>query len=192
MNNEVFRFFLYGDVIGARRTSLPRTLHIPIVKSRTAFIVVVAIVTGTVVGFIALRTAGQDLPAHALRPNDVKVLAAGERVYAQRCASCHGAQLEGQPEWRSRGADGLLPAPPHDASGHTWHHPDELLFRITKFGVAKAANLSDYKSAMPAYEGVLSDEEIVAVLSWIKSRWPMSVREQHNQLNAQSLKEPKQ
>jgi hypothetical protein len=91
--------------------------------------------------------------------------------------------LEGQPNWRERGPDGRLPAPPHDASGHTWHHPDELLFRITKHGVAKAANLKDYVSAMPAYDGVLSDAEIVAALSWIKAQWPAYIRVRHDELN---------
>lgn len=117
---------------------------------------------------------------YALRPGDQAVLAVGQRVYQQHCASCHGARLQGQPNWRERDAAGRLPAPPHDPSGHTWHHPDEVLFRITKFGVAKAANLKDYDSAMPAYEGVLSDQEIVAVLSWIKAQWPADIRRQHD------------
>lgn len=107
--------------------------------------------------FAAIGPRADKAPAHALRPDDARLLALGERVYAQHCASCHGARLEGQANWRSPGPGGLLPAPPHDASGHTWHHGDELLFRITKFGVAKAANLSEHKSAMPAYEGVLND-----------------------------------
>ena len=83
------------------------------------------------------------------------------------------------------GPDGRLPAPPHDASGHTWHHTDDLLFRITKFGVVKAANLKDHVSAMPAFEGQLSDQEIVAVLSWIKSQWSPEVREKHDRMNEQ-------
>ena len=113
---------------------------------------------------------------HALKPDDAAVVALGRQVYQAHCAACHGARLEGQANWRELGGDGRLPAPPHDASGHTWHHPDELLFRITKHGVAKAANLKDHVSAMPAYEGVLSDAEIVATLSWIKSRWPAEIR----------------
>ncbi len=124
---------------------------------------------------------------HALKPDDGAVRIAGEAIYKTHCAACHGAALQGQPEWRTRGADGRLPAPPHDASGHTWHHPDEMLFRITKYGVAKVAGLKDYASSMPAYEGVLSNDEIVAVLSWIKSRWPRSVRDKHDQINAQQL-----
>ena len=121
-----------------------------------------------------------------LRPADPQVLSLGETVYAAHCAACHGARLEGQPNWRERQADGRLPAPPHDASGHTWHHADELLVRVTKLGVARAAGLKDYDSAMPAYEGVLSDEEIVAVLSWIKSQWPLEVQAKHDQVNAQA------
>lgn len=118
-----------------------------------------------------------------LRPEDADVLALGKRVYEARCAACHGARLEGQPRWRERDSLGRLPAPPHDASGHTWHHPEEVLFNITKYGVAKAANLKDYDSAMPAFEGVLTDAEIVAVLSWIKSQWPPAIRAQNDEVD---------
>lgn len=34
---------------------------------------------------------------------------------------------------------------------------DDVLFRITKYGVATAANIPDYRSTMPAFEGVLTD-----------------------------------
>ena len=123
-------------------------------------------------------------PDGLLRADDPQVLAVGKAVYQARCAACHGARLEGQPNWRERNAAGRLPAPPHDASGHTWHHPDQVLFNVTKYGVAKGANLKDYDSAMPAFEGVLSDAEIVAVLSWIKSRWPPEIRKQQEEVNA--------
>lgn len=127
-------------------------------------------------------------PATGIRLDtaDAAVLSRGEALYRQHCASCHGARLEGQPNWRERDAAGRLPAPPHDATGHTWHHPDEVLFRITKHGVAKAANLQDYDSAMPAYEGVLADADIVAVLSWIKSQWPAPIRRQQEEVDAQA------
>lgn len=120
-----------------------------------------------------------------LLPNDRQVVALGAEIYADNCASCHGADLKGQPNWQDPGADGLMPAPPHDESGHTWHHPDEILFAITKHGVARAANLKDYTSAMPVYAGVLTDEEIVAALSWIKAQWPAEIRERHDAMNAQ-------
>jgi mono/diheme cytochrome c family protein len=123
-------------------------------------------------------------PVYQLRPDDVGVTTVGQKVYATHCAACHGARLEGQPNWRLRDAGGRLPAPPHDATGHTWHHPDAVLFNITKYGVARAANLKDYDSAMPAYEGVLTDAEITAVLSWIKSQWPRETRKLHDEVNA--------
>lgn len=119
-----------------------------------------------------------------LQPGDTAVVALGKKVYDAQCAACHGAQLQGQPNWRERDAAGRLPAPPHDATGHTWHHPDEVLFRITKLGVAQAANLKDYVSTMPAYEGVLTDAEIIAVLSYIKATWPAAIRRKHDELNA--------
>lgn len=107
----------------------------------------------------------------------------GQQVYQTSCAACHGANLEGQPNWQSPGLDGLMPAPPHDETGHTWHHPDALLLDIVKYGVAAASNLENYQSAMPAYEGVLSDEEIIAVLAFIKSQWPDELQDSHDQLN---------
>lgn len=118
-----------------------------------------------------------------LRPDDAQVVALGGTIYQRHCAACHGARLEGQPRWRERDAAGRFPAPPHDASGHTWHHPDDLLFRLTKYGVAKASNLKDYDSAMPAFEGVLTDAEVIAVLSWIKSQWPAEIRRHQEEVN---------
>lgn len=120
-----------------------------------------------------------------LRPDDAELVALGERVYAEACASCHGAALEGQANWRERGADGRLPAPPHDPSGHTWHHPDQQLFALTKVGPAALAG-DGYESDMPGFEGTLSDEEIVAALSYIKSRWPPEIRARHDQINARA------
>jgi mono/diheme cytochrome c family protein len=116
-----------------------------------------------------------------------EILAIGERVYRENCATCHGASLEGQPDWRSRNAAGRLPAPPHDASGHTWHHPMQVLFDITKFGVARFAG-PGYVSDMPVYEGRLTDEEIWAVLTYIREQWPPDIRKRHSEMEAQIRK----
>ncbi len=90
--------------------------------------------------------------------------------------------LEGQPDWRSPGENGRLPAAPHDASGHTWHHDGDTLFRLTKFGTGALIGDSDYESNMPIYDEVLSDEEIIAVFSYIKSTWPDEIRERHDEM----------
>ena len=152
-------------------------------KFRTVALVVGAAVAAALAAYAVWSASRPAEPVYRLRPDDPALKATGQRIYAAQCAVCHGASLEGQPNWRERGPDGRLPAPPHDASGHTWHHPDEVLFRITKHGVAKVANLKDYVSAMPLYDGVLGDEEIVAVLSWIKAQWPADIRARHDDLN---------
>lgn len=140
---------------------------------------------------VALAGCDRTPPSpYRLQPDDDAVVAQGRKVYEQHCAACHGARLEGQPNWRVRDAGGRLPAPPHDASGHTWHHPDEVLFRVTKYGVAKGAGMPDVQSNMPAYEGVLSDAEIVAVLSWIKAQWPRETRKLHDEVNAAATRHP--
>ncbi len=149
-----------------------------LVAGVAALIVVTALVT-----WYTAPTGARPPAVELLRPDDPQVLALGQQVYGAHCAACHGARLEGQPDWQTRGADGLLPAPPHDASGHTWHHDDALLFAITKHGVAKAAGLPDYRSAMPVYAGLLSDAEIVAALSWIKAQWPAEIRAKHDEFN---------
>jgi mono/diheme cytochrome c family protein len=98
-------------------------------------------------------------------------LALGEKLYAQHCAACHGAKLEGQPNWRQRMPNGRMPAPPHDESGHTWHHPDSVLFGITKHGLVPRYAPPRYESDMPAFAGKLSDDEIWAVLAYIRNHW---------------------
>ena len=103
--------------------------------------------------------------------SSAEVIEQGRQIYADQCASCHGAQLEGQPDWKTPLPSGRLPAPPHDAGGHTWHHPDDILFRIVKEGTAAIVG-GGYESDMPGFADVLSDAEIRAVLVYIKSTWP--------------------
>ncbi len=116
---------------------------------------------------------------------DKDLVALGQTVYAGNCASCHGVRLEGQPDWRTRNADGTLKAPPHDETGHTWHHPDDDMFRYTKLG-GQALAPKGFKSAMPEYGTTLSDREIWAVLSYIHTFWPPEIVERQRRLNARS------
>ena len=102
----------------------------------------------------------------------------GRQVYADQCASCHGADLEGQPDWQIPGADGTLPAPPHDDSGHTWHHDDAMLADYIRRGGQSV--LDDMgvpmTSGMPAFGEILTEDDIAAILSFIKSNWPEDIR----------------
>lgn len=149
--------------------------------SRRLTIILVLFLAGGL-ALAAWMLAGEPIggaTAVGMDADDSDKVALGAEIYAEHCAACHGADLEGQQDWRRRSADGRLPAPPHDASGHTWHHPPDQLFALTKYGPAALIG-GDYKSDMPAYEGVLGDREIWAVLSYIKSRWPAEIRTRYD------------
>jgi len=116
--------------------------------------------------------------------DDAARIAAGRAAYDRYCASCHGAHLEGEPNWREKKPTGRMPAPPHDASGHTWHHPDAVLLGITKFGLMPGKYAPPgYQSDMPGFGGTLSDDEISAVIAYIKSTWPDEVRRAQERAN---------
>ena len=116
----------------------------------------------------------------------------GKTVYANHCAACHGANLQGQAGWQRPGPDGRLPAPPHDESGHTWHHSDAYLIHVVQQGlVAGLDRPPDYQGNMPAFGQQLSREQIVAAMSFIKSRWSFDYRawqERANQPEAPSTR----
>lgn len=115
-------------------------------------------------------------------PRNAEQVTIGQAVYAQHCASCHGVNLEGQPNWRQRLPTGNYPAPPHDETGHTWHHPDRYLFETIKYGWQRFAP-PGYQSTMQGFQEILNDAEVWAVLAFIKSRWPSAIRAQQEQLN---------
>ncbi|QIK42485.1 c-type cytochrome [Pontivivens nitratireducens] len=147
---------------------------------RRAATIGAAIVALSVIGFavLAQSESEEDLVeglSFLGEPVAVADISAGQALYAENCASCHGAELEGQPDWRRRLDTGRMPAPPHDETGHTWHHSDRNLFIVTKGGVG--AVVPGYESDMPAFEGILTDDEIADVLSYIKSTWPDRQRE---------------
>jgi mono/diheme cytochrome c family protein len=115
----------------------------------------------------------------------------GQKIYAASCAVCHGVNLEGQANWRIIGEDGILPAPPHNEEGHTWHHGDGLLFDYTKLGGAAALELrgvTGFKSGMPAFSDSLTDDEIRDIWAYIKSTWsPQAQAMQKSQTDSEQL-----
>ena len=130
-------------------------------------VAVVLIASGAGLWFWSARS---EAARHRADPEDSGQVALGEAVYRTNCAACHGPSGEGQPDWQQRGANGVLPPPPHDSSGHTWHHADGLLFRIIRDGGAQFAGPTT-PSGMPAFGEVLSDEETRAVVNYLKSFW---------------------
>ena len=123
------------------------------------------------IGLAFLPTGGSSAP----RQPSGSDTEAGAVLYGETCAACHGDTLEGEPDWQLSKDDGTLPAPPHDQTGHTWHHGDALLFDYTKQGgqAAMAAHgVTSFKSGMQSLGETLSDRHIWDILAFIKSTWP--------------------
>lgn len=162
------------------RQSGPR---LPARKSTLVAALLVAVFGGGIAAWYAVSQA----PAGTVgaSPNDKTLVALGKQVYAKSCAACHGVNLQGEKNWKQRKSDGTFGAPPHDPTGHTWHHADALLFAITKHGGASVAP-AGFKSGMPGFKEQLSDREIWAVLAFIKSRWSPRERQVQARINAQS------
>lgn len=119
---------------------------------------------------------GSDGVLTLLLEEDARLISEGRQVYLAQCGVCHGDNLQGQSGWEQPDSNGMMPAPPHDDSGHTWHHADDQLFEIVKYGPAIAMGDPQYRSAMPSFAGVLSDSEIIAVLVYIRSTWATDKR----------------
>lgn len=133
---------------------------------------------------IAAYLTGARSPAD---PGDARQVARGKAVYDLHCGTCHGARLEGQPDWQAKLPSGRMPAPPHDASGHTWHHPDAVLFGITKYGLVPGKYAPPgYQSDMPGFGQLLVDEEIWDVIAYIKSSWPFEIRKTQDEVDSRS------
>jgi mono/diheme cytochrome c family protein len=135
----------------------------------------------------APRPAGPQVEATATLPPlpalRADLVAEGQPLYQQHCASCHGVNLEGQPNWKQPLPSGKFPAPPHDDAGHTWHHPDALLLSIMHDG-GNGTN-GAIPSDMPAYKDTLTPRQMEAVLEYIKSRWSPQSREFQWQMTVQ-------
>ena len=130
----------------------------------------------------AQATGAAGETSHFANADDPKLVEAGRGIYMLACSSCHGRRLQGQALWQLMDQYAGRRAPPHDATGHTWQHSDEALFYETKFGRFPTAPPKGV-SYMPAYVGRMTDHDILSVLAFIKSSWPVGIRASQAMLN---------
>lgn len=93
----------------------------------------------------------------------------GQAIYDANCVSCHagptGGRIDDYP-------------PPHNANGHTWHHPDCFITRVTRDGIIEPSALAPPGApTMPAFRDRLSADEIDAVIAYIKTLWTPQQRD---------------
>ena len=168
MKKSIFVFTLIGVLLAGAMTYWYKTLHQSNVTKQNP-----------------------DKTLSVLDVNDVIEVTLGKKVYSVHCAVCHGTNLEGQPNWKYPGADGRLPAPPHDESGHTWHHPNSYLIHVVKESLTPGIDKPiGYQNNMPAFGKVLSDDEVIAVITYIKSTWPIDYQEWQEETNKPVKKSP--
>jgi mono/diheme cytochrome c family protein len=94
-------------------------------------------------------------------PNDivlpsypVEQVRRGRDLYAATCATCHGANGAGY-------AQATIPAPALNGSMHAWHHTDDQIRSWIRGGLGQ----------MPAVGATWSDEDIDAVIAYVKQWW---------------------
>ena len=122
--------------------------------------------------------------AHSHYPitrDSLEAIKNGKILYNQYCASCHQPNLAGAANWQGLDEDGHRKAPPLNGTGHTWHHTDELLHRMIKYGFAKL--IKNYEGKMMGFGDRISDEGIDNILSYIKSYWKDDIYEYHLEMS---------
>ncbi len=136
-------------------------------------LILVAGVVAPLTAIALLAACGENHESRDKVADSTPIFVRGKDVFRQNCAVCHGSNGEGQPDWHMRKPDGLLPAPPLNGDGHTWHHGDGTLYKIVSQGgaVYESPDLPNYKSGMPAFGETLSNGEIVAVITYVKDLW---------------------
>ncbi len=92
-------------------------------------------------------------------------VASGKILYAEHCASCHGANAEATPDWRKRDASGHYPPPPLNGSAHAWHHSLAVLENTIAEGGAAMDGV------MPGFGEVLDYEQRLAVIAYFQQFW---------------------
>lgn len=137
-----------------------------------------------VVGVVVALAVRNAMAAERVSPPVSAPVAAGRAIYRQSCASCHGARGQGAPNWQRPDAQGELPAPPHDRTGHTWKHSDAMLYGLVQNGWRDPFNKTQ-RLTMPAFKGQLTHDQTISVIAYLKTLWTPRQRKFQREESAQ-------
>ena len=126
---------------------------------------------------------------HLADTSNAGKVSSGFTLYKTYCAQCHGRNLQGQPLWHLQDRFARQRAPAQDDTGHTWQHSDEDLFQIIRTG-RFPVDISSATSFMPAFSTQLSENEILEIMSFIKSRWSLAMQVSQATFNPDSAGMP--
>ena len=135
----------------------------------------IAIVGGAAFLMAAVAFLRWESEPRSIKSGNPIQLSEGRELYSRYCITCHGQNMEGERGWPARKPSGHSFAPPLDSSGHVANHSDDQLFEMISSGIAG--------SDMPAFGGALTDDQIEAVLAFIKSNWPEDLRTHQERLS---------
>jgi mono/diheme cytochrome c family protein len=117
-------------------------------------------------------TAPKPVAINVVEPEEI--IYEGKLLYLANCVTCHGVNLQGNPNWRSgTDKDGQRLPPPLNGTGHTWHHSPGVLSQIIKYGLKIYDE--NYEGKMAGNEN-LTDKEIYSLLEYITSVWSEELR----------------
>jgi mono/diheme cytochrome c family protein len=139
--------------------------------SRSVLAAVIAFALAARTAFPPGRAAGAG-DAHFADADDLALVVLGKGLYRSQCAGCHGRYLQGQPLWQLNDTYASRRAPAFDETGFIWQRSDEAIFRATKYGRPGAPS----PAPMPAFKHRLDDQQILAIVAFIKARWPLGLR----------------
>jgi mono/diheme cytochrome c family protein len=114
------------------------------------------------------------------RERDFAKVMRGRKLFTQNCASCHGSQAQGAPQWSTPGADGKYPPPALNGTAHTWHHPTIVLKRTIREGTIAIGG------KMPPWGDKLSDADMEAIIAWFQSHWPDEIYDTWARMDAEA------
>ena len=127
----------------------------------------VHILVTTVFAVFTLANTPGNVMADSHRGYDINMLNAGQSLYKNNCAVCHGVNAESTVQnWQVRGQDGKMPPPPLNGTAHTWHHPLPGLMHTIRNGTQSIGG------NMPPWKDKLTDDEIFSIVVWLTSLWP--------------------